>query len=918
MPKPTLVPRSGWRGVGDYAVRALRERAQSGPLALAHTLVLAPTAAAVHLFRAQLEDALLADSGASLIPNVATETTLLQEVTDRLVDPLLREALLEQSFRQTVESGLEPPFALRGGLATRVLDFYDTLHSGASEDRLDDFASRALEELEAPGDEGAERMAAQTRFLRKSLEAYREALARLDRVDLPGARRLLRDATLPYDHVLVLGGDTLTPAALDSLSKATGPEHLEVVTPEPGEHSPRLIAPMNGPALHFESRDREESLVSVARLLKVLEGEGRLGELHRVAVVVPRPLPYLYLAKRVFGEAGIPFELQDSFPLATAPYVAAFDLILELAETDADRASALALLRSPFFRFDDVGVAEVAAFDELTLRYREPGGLRRFKSLYERKRRPPTQPKLRGLEMRDDAELVLPALAALIEAREALEPLLEEGPLTVKIGCLRSFLDRYDAKIQGSEHARARGAITSILDRLSEAAQRVSDRPIDFASFRQKLRRAIESHTFARRSGAGGVTIVDASSAGFGAFDLVILLGLNEGEWPRRGERNIFYPSWLLREFGWPSDKELLAGERSSFQALLDLSGRELVLFRHQLEDELPTVTSPFLEELDSWLDRNPLSPERLTSLLETTVVTKSEALRRGLVEPELERMERRAGDVSGPLKVREPLSPTAVELYLRCPFKYFSRYLLGLEEEEDVDEALTPVERGRILHDLLQTGFEEWDRGRDVPRPIEPDSYEEALALFRRVAKEKIPPEHRRLELAWLFGGVGEPGAIEWLLRREMSRGPLKRRLVEHGFQTALKFSRGPSGETPWFVRIKGRVDRADVDHEGYLHVFDYKSGRAPEVGVTLQVPLYAMCLSQELGAPVREAAYLGFRDRKATSRTDFERASEKMLEAYAAIQKGRFGPRPAKEQLCFSCGYVGLCRKEIQEAER
>jgi len=298
--------------------------------------------------------------------------------------------------------------------------------------------------------------------------------------------------------------------------------------------------------------------------------------------------------------------------------------------------------------------------------------------------------------------------------------------------------------------------------------------------------------------------------------------------------------------------------------------------------------------------------------------VTKSEALRRGLVEPEFERIERRAGDVSGPLKVREPLSPTAVELYLRCPFKYFSRYLLGLEEEEDINKALSPLERGRILHDLLQTGFEEWDQGRDMPRPIEPESYEDVLALFRSVAKEKIPPEHRRIELAWLFGGVGEPGAIEWLLRREMARGPLKRRLVEHRFQTALKFSRGPSGETPWFVRIKGRVDRADVDHEGYLHVFDYKSGRAPEVGVTLQVPLYAMCLSQELGAPVREAAYLSFRDRKATSRTDFERASENMLEAYGEIQKGRFGPRPAKEQLCFSCGYVGVCRKEIQEAKR
>jgi hypothetical protein len=459
--------------------------------------------------------------------------------------------------------------------------------------------------------------------------------------------------------------------------------------------------------------------------------------------------------------------------------------------------------------------------------------------------------------------------------------------------------------------------MASILDRLSEAAKRVSDPPIDFSSFRQKLRRAIESHTFARRSGAGGIAIVDADSVPFGAFDLVILLGLNEGEWPRRGERNIFYPSWLLREFGWPSDKELLSGERTSFQALLDLAGRELALFRHQLEDELPTVPSPFLEELDSWLEGNPLPPDRLGSLLETTVVTKSEALRRGLVAPELAKRERRAGAVVGPLKVPEPLSPTAFELYLRCPFKYFSRYLLGLEEEEDVDDSLTPLERGRILHEILQTAFEEWDRAGDGPRAIEPESYEEALALFRRVAKARIPFEHRRVELARLFGGDGEPGAIPWLLRREMSRGPLKRRLVEYGFQTALKFAKGPSGPSPWFVRIKGRVDRADLDVEGYLHVFDYKSGRAPGVDVTLQVPLYAMCLSQELGAPVREAAYLSFRDRKATSRSDFQKASERMLAAYGAIQNGRFGPRPSKEQLCLSCGYVGVCRKEIQESD-
>ena len=85
---------------------------------------------------------------------------------------------------------------------------------------------------------------------------------------------------------------------------------------------------------------------------------------------------------------------------------------------------------------------------------------------------------------------------------------------------------------------------------------------------------------------------------------------------------------------------------------------------------------------------------------------------------------------------------------------------------------------------------------------------------------------------------------------------------------------------EGPWFVQIKGRVDRADVDADGRLHVYDYKSGRAPEASVTLQVPLYSMCLSQDLGTPIEESVYLSFRDRRSTTRADYQKASALLVE--------------------------------------
>jgi hypothetical protein len=933
MPKPELVLCRGWRGVGAYAAKILQTWTARDVLAPSRSLMLVPTEAAAHLLRAQLEASVLATNDVAFMPTIATPSRLIDELVARcegrarLVDPLLREALLQHAFERIAKTETEPPFELRGGLARRVLEFYDTLLMNRFD--LETFTARAIEELDAPDDEGAEKLSRQTRFLHASLTAYRSALDELGLSDPPSARARLREEVFPFEHALVLGSETLCPLDLEFFTAIEGLMSLTLVVAEPSEAladslvraiperriedatehpSPRLLS-----AEPLVARDREESLVDALRILKQTDTS-----VHRVAIVVPQPLAYLYLAKKILDEAGVAYELQDTFPLATEPYVASVDLALEIVETDAHRSSALALLRSPFFQFKGVGPGEVAAFDAMTLRYREPGSSRTWARLYERKSRPPAQAALPGMESGTSSTRVLPPLAALVETTRALAPLGRDNPITDKIACLRAFLGDYSCPVPGARHRRARGALASILERLEAAAPHVGNPAIDFKTFRDRFRRAVEAHTFDTRSGGGGVTVVDARSAGFGSFDLVILLGVNDGEWPARGERNIFFPQWLLREFGWLSDRELLGRERNRFRLLLDLGVKNVALLRHQLEDEIPTVPSPFLEEVDAWRqDRSDswhdhtFDPDELRAL----VVTRSEALRRRLITADGVRSRDPHPGHVGALSVSDPVSPTSLELYLRCPFKYFSRYLLGLEEEEDVDEMLTPLERGRMLHDLLQEGFESWDAGSDAPRPITAESYEDALRAFHEIAMKIVPPEHRRVELPRLFGGAGEPGAVEWLLRWELTRGPLERRLIEYGFQSPLRLEAGPRGEKPWFVRIKGRVDRADIDAQGRLHVFDYKSGRAPEPAVTLQVPLYAMCLSQDLNAPVAESAYLSFRDRRTVSRMDFQKTSALLIETYRSIQDGEFPPRPHQEPLCYSCGFVGVCRKQIQE---
>ncbi len=170
-------------------------------------------------------------TSATLLPLLAAGASPKLE----LVDPLLREALLESAFSKVQDAGIAPPFQLRGGLARRVLDLVDAILARAplqsSESGLDRFFARALEELDAPDDEGALKLAAQTRFLRAAVEEYRAALAALGLADSAAARLALSGKPLPFERAFVLGAETLALADLDLLSNA--PINLTMVVATP-------------------------------------------------------------------------------------------------------------------------------------------------------------------------------------------------------------------------------------------------------------------------------------------------------------------------------------------------------------------------------------------------------------------------------------------------------------------------------------------------------------------------------------------------------------------------------------------------------------------------------------------------------------------------------------------------------------
>ena len=373
--------------------------------------VIVPSAAAADQLRRTFENhRLLASSPADralVLPQILTRSGWYDAMHSRLPSPprrltdLEREVLLNAAARDAAASEVEPPFRLRAGLLVEMLALYDDLRRRDSS--VDDFERVLARELErdADDDRGAARLLKQTRFLAaafRGYEARRDATGAVDEYAL--RTKLLEVApSRPLRHIVVTVGERsvdsagLWPADLALLTQLPLLEQIDIVAThatiaaglldrlekfmpgfEEGElphdpdevvdHSTRpvLIAPSETQSFTV-SRDREDELSSIAAAVKTAGPS----DLDRRAVVFKRPLPYVYLARDVFADAGIPYQTFDALPLAAEPYAAALDLVFEFVTSNFTREPVVALLGSPHFSFEIDGTpirrSDVAALN---------------------------------------------------------------------------------------------------------------------------------------------------------------------------------------------------------------------------------------------------------------------------------------------------------------------------------------------------------------------------------------------------------------------------------------------------------------------------------------------------------------------------------------------------------------------------
>lgn len=356
----------------------------------------------------------------------------------------------------------------------------------------------------------------------------------------------------------------------------------------------------------------------------------------------------------------------------------------------------------------------------------------------------------------------------------------------------------------------------------------------------------------------------------------------------------------LFAKLGLVPADDVLARSRRAFNALMRVPSCEFVCVRPINDvDGNPAYACAMLEEFvdayrpDTREDGSPIGtdPDKLPAELAKDLVNRGEELLYanaraaaadaaqpvaarpvppalgdvGATDPEEMLLPRRVSAEADMLH-RSP-SPSQVETYLECPYKWFVQRRLGIEAPE---EGFGPLEKGTFAHAVLERFYRNF-----------------AAAGHRKVTAENLATAQQMLreeadlveaEMAMEKPGSGRLVAANRLDKHEIDQ--LKEQIVEFldyerqvlpGFYPLhLEYEFDAEHAVPYAgCAMVGKVDRIDVDGAGHAVVVDYKTSVNPEYDIAdkdeqhpgkVQARIYAQMVKRALGLDVVGTVYLSY----------------------------------------------------------
>jgi len=293
-------------------------------------------------------------------------------------------------------------------------------------------------------------------------------------------------------------------------------------------------------------------------------------------------------------------------------------------------------------------------------------------------------------------------------------------------------------------------------------------------------------------------------------FDNIILVSCNEKFLPGVQGSNSFIPHDLKVYLGLPTKQDREAIFSYYFYRLL-----------HRVKN----IHFVYNNGLPNGLDSNEISRYliQLESELPHTIVRKDYNFQWDNISVPNEIKKDTATLQKIDLLFEKGLSPSALNTYLSCPLDFYYKYVLRINEKQEVEETIENSTQGTIIHKVLEDLYKEHSptiTASSIDAMLK--SYE---ALTDKLYIDQFPSKSYRYGKNLLYYKMALK-EIKLFLTQEkkqiQEKGPIEIIGLEENLSTSIEIET-PHGKKT--ILLKGNADRIDSQN-GQIRIIDYKSG--------------------------------------------------------------------------------------------
>ena len=298
-------------------------------------------------------------------------------------------------------------------------------------------------------------------------------------------------------------------------------------------------------------------------------------------------------------------------------------------------------------------------------------------------------------------------------------------------------------------------------------------------------------------------------------FDNVIITSLNEGKLPGGKSNNSFIPYDVKFEKGLPTYKERDAIFTYHFYRLLQRAKNIYLLYNTHSEGIDAGEKSRFITQLEiEHLPNHNFKKVFYNAIKPDTIYQPIEVIK---TQPILDRLEEIA-TVKG-------FSPSALTNYLRNPIQFYYQRILGVRENEEVEENVALNTLGTIIHEVLEKMYVPFE-GKNIQ--IQVSDIDVMIQNIASITLEKFKVVYKEGDIKkgknLIAFEVAKRNIYNFLIQEKHN--------IENGDKLFILSLEKPH-ETifehlnlPYPVKISGKVDRIEL-RNNTIRIIDYKTGK-------------------------------------------------------------------------------------------